>query len=250
MPKNNAKTWTFISIILTLIGALMCVAGFQLDDTDWFWLIIVGFIVGLTFFILIFVFASQARRLGRLFNRQGELLAHWTFDMTQHTEKAEKEYQARKTGNRKLLLIIVAMFVIISGLFLVFAFDDISEAGFFVAIMLGALTIIILAALLAPGIAYRKMLASSPEVFIGPVSAWVMGEYTQWKAPMTRLNKVLLMNNAGSLIINIDYSILQRYGYQQHDCRIPVPAGREAEALQVATTIAGINQVQFIPPVQ
>lgn len=247
MPKNNARKWTMISIILTLAGALMCAAGIILDEYDFYWLILVGLLVGLTFLILIFVFGAQARRLDRLFNHESELLAHWTFDLTQQRQKAEKEYQARKAGNRILLLVVISFFVVIGGLFLAFGFDDLSDAGVFLVIMLGVLGLIMLAALLAPRAAHKRMLRSSPEVYVGPFSAWVLGEYTQWKAPLTRLNRVLLTKDKQDLVIDIDYSIWQRYGYQQHHCRIPVPAGQEDEAGRAAMNIASANRVAFVP---
>ena len=245
--RNNMRTWTTASILLTAAGILMIVAGMMIDDFNFYWLILVGLLISLTFLILSLMFASQARRLNRLFSRDSELLAYWAFDATQQETKVEKEYQARKSINRILLLVVLFFFIVIGGLFLAFGFDDLSEAGLFLAIMLGVLGSITLAALLAPEIARRRMRRSPPEVFVGPYSAWIMGEYTQWKAPMTRLNKVLLCQDKRDLIIDVDFSILQRYGYQQHHCRIPVATGHEDEAGRAAMSIASINRVEFVP---
>jgi len=245
--RNNARTWTTVSIVLTLLGALMLLAGILLDSYDFYWMILVGLLIGLSFLILSLIFAAQARRLDRLFNRDRELLAYWTFDMSQQEKKVEQEYQSRKSANKIMLLVVLFFFVVISILFLIFGFDDLSEAGLFLAIMFGIAGLISLVALLAPGAARRRMRRSSPEVFVGPYSAWVMGEYTQWKAPMTRLNRVLLRRDKQDLVIDIDFSSLQRYGYQQHHCRIPVAAGHEDEGARAAMDIASINKVAFIP---
>lgn len=245
--RNSARTWMIVSIVLTFAGMLMVLAGVIIDDSDFYWMILVGILIGLTSLILSLIFAAQARRLDRLFNRDSELLAYWVFDTSQQKKKVETEYQARKAANKIMLLVVLFFFVVISGLFLIFGFDDWSEAGLFLAIMFGVAGLITLAALLAPGTARRRMQRASPEVFIGPYSAWVMGEYTQWKAPMTRLNRVLLRRNEQDLVIDVDFSILQRYGYQQHHCRIPVAAGFEDEAIRAALSIASVNKVAFVP---
>ena len=245
--RNNARTWMIISIVLTLAGLLMILVGSVSNDSDTYWMILVGILIGLSFLILSLMFAAQARRLDRLFRRDSELLAYWAFDSSQQEKKVEQEYQARKAANKIMLLVVLFFFVVISGLFLIFGFDDWSEAGLFLAIMFGIAGLIVLVALLAPGTARRRMQRASPEVFIGPYSAWVMGEYTQWKAPLTRLNRVLMRRDKQDLVIDIDFSILQRYGYQQHHCRIPVAADFEDDAIRAAMTIASINKVAFVP---
>ena len=244
MPRNNARTWARISLVITVLGLAMIAAGVLPGDSDFYWLLMVGLLLGITFFICFFVFRAQARRLDRLFNHE-DLLAHWTFDPAQQLKKAEEEYQARKKTNRLLLLIIAAFFVLIGGLFLAFGFDDPEEASVFLAIMLGVLLLIAGVALAAPRAAYRRMVRSLPEVFVGPYGAWVMGEYVQWRAPMTWIHQVILQQNKNGAVIAVDYRIRQRYGPQQHTCRIPVPAGCWQEAYTVAQAIASANQVAF-----
>jgi hypothetical protein len=89
------------------------------------------------------------------------------------------------------------------------------------------------------------MRRSVPEVFIGPYSVWVMGEYTQWKAPMTKITSVSLLSEDSGSVIEIGYFILQRYGPQPHTLRIPVPEGKEEEAARISENLAAINDVSF-----
>ncbi len=244
MPKNNAKKWMIIAVIFTLIGAAVTYAGFALDKTDTFWMIPVGLVLAITFLICIFVFASQSRRLERMFKHE-ELLARWTFDMAQQQQKAEAEFKARKKSNRILILIVIAFFVIIGGLFTAFGFDDLEDAAGFLLVMLGMMILICIAAWIAPIMSYRKMRNSQPEVYVGPYGAWVLGEYVQWKAPMTRPIQVVFEPGQAGAQINVQYEIFQRYGYQQHDCRIPSPPGCENEAFSVANKIAEANNVNL-----
>ena len=244
MPKNNAKKWTVISAIITVIGIAMIFAGFILDDYDFFWMIMVGFMLALTFLICFFMFIGQARRLDSMFKNSG-LLAHWRFNPTEQQEKIKTEYMERKSRNKILLLIIIGFFVLFGGIFAVFGFDDLEEALPFLGMMGAILAFICIVALAAPGSAYRKMKKSPPEVFVGPFSAWVMGEYTQWKAPMTRIRSVRFIPGDDGVVLEVQYDILQRYGFQQHECRIPVPQGCEEEAGRVGRSIAGANNIQY-----
>jgi len=48
MPRNNAKRWTIISVIIFVIGIAMIIGGIVLDDYDFYWMIFVGAILALT----------------------------------------------------------------------------------------------------------------------------------------------------------------------------------------------------------
>ncbi len=244
--QNNAKKWVRISIVIMLIGIAMIIAGIVIDDYNFYWMIFVGAILFVTFLICFFMFISQAKRLDGMF-RGIDLLAHWGFEENERLQKAEEEFFQRKSQNKVMLLIIAAFFIVIGGLFAVFGFDDIEDAMFFILLMLGILAFISLVALLAPGARYRKMKQAVPDVFVGPYSAWVMGEYVQWKAPMTKITSVqYTKDREDNYTITVNFFIWQRYGPQPHTCRIPVPKGAETEAEIVASDIANINNVQFM----
>lgn len=243
--KNNAKKWTLISLIIIVIGIVMLIMGIVNDDYNYTWMIFVGIILILTFVICFFMFVGQAKRLNDMFNNVG-LLAHWSFESYDHMAEVEKEFKERKRMNKTMLIIITIFFVVIGGFFLIFKFDDADEAGFFAIMMIAVLAIIYIAALAAPRARYNNMKKSPPEIYVGPYSAWVMGEYQQWKAPMTRMTDVVLTHDDnGHASIAVNYFILQRYGPQMHTCRIPVPAGSEIQAEDVASNIATANKVAF-----
>lgn len=246
MPKNNAKRWTIISLIITIISIMMVIAGFVLDDFNFYWMIMVGLLLGITFFIFFFVFLKQAKLLEGMFNNR-DLLAHWTFASTEQLEKAEAAYKERMARNKVMIFVMTFFFVVIGGFFLLFAFDDMEEAGLFFIIFFGVLVLLYIVAFAAPRIMYHRMKKALPEVFVGPYSAWVMGEYTQWKAPMTTIMGVnLLHDESGDVVIAVNFEILQRYGPQLEECRIPVPDGKEAEAINVAQKIADVNNVEYL----
>lgn len=233
------------SIIITVVSVLMVIFGFALNDYNFYWMIMVGLMLGITFAIFIFVFYKQAKLLDNMFSNV-EVLAHWTFDQNEKLEKAETEYQERKSFNRMLIGIITFFFVVISGFFLMFGFDDADEAIFFVVMMFSVLVLLFIVAFAFPIISYRRMLAAIPEVYVSSQSAWIMGEYFQWVAPMTRINEVnLLTSDHGEVVIAVYFEIYQRTGPQYHICRIPIPDEKLEEARAVARQIASTNDVEY-----
>jgi hypothetical protein len=240
MPKNNAQRWAHVSLIIAVIGAAMIAAGILLDDYNFFWMVIVGILLSLTFIICFFMFIKQARRLAGMFRREN-LLAHWELNCEERLRQAEDEYQIAKSGNRRALLLIMVLFVIIGGFFTAFGFDSLEDAALFLLIILGAMAVIAFAALAAPGMAYRKRKNSAPAVYIGADGAWVMGEFVMWKAPMTRFVDVGFENSENLAVIAVEYDTWQRNGYQRRTLRIPVAAGREEQALDVVRRIAAAN---------
>lgn len=244
MPKNNAKTWFVISLLLVLVGIALSVAGFTADSSELIGLVAVGLMLSITFLICFFIFLSQAKRLDRMFQKE-EIFAHWQFDPTEQLQKAEEEYRTKKAANRTLLIVILIFFGLIGGGFALFGFDDIEGAVPFLLILLGALAIICTAALSAPRATYNRMMRSVPEVFVGPSGAWVMGVFTMWRAPMTRIDYVVFDQSASGTMIAVHYRTRQRYGWQRRVCRIPVPRGREQEAYAAAVSIASASGVEF-----
>ncbi|WP_303870238.1 hypothetical protein [Acetobacterium wieringae] len=247
MPKNNPRRWLIASIFMTLIGGFMVFIGILLNDFNYFWMILVGLLLGITFLVMSGVFYKQARLLDNLL-KDVDQLAHWTFFPAEQQEKAEAEFKARKAFNRVLIGIMTFFFVVIVAVFLIFGFDDAEEALFF-ALLMGAILLSLYGVAFAvPILSYRRMKAALPAVYVSPYSAWIMGEYTQWVAPMTRLTGVNFGHYPdGSVVIAVHFDIIQQTGPQAQICRIPVPRGKEAEGQAVARQIAAINKVSFTP---
>lgn len=237
MLKNKVRKWANISIIITIAGVIMTAAGIIIDSYDFYWMIAVGLLLSVTFFICFFVFLSQANHLEKMFNNEN-ILAKWSFDQTEQFEKAKDQYIESKKTNKVLLTIITIFFILISGFFVVFGFDSFEDAGGFIGIMSAILLLIYFVALTVPGATYRRMVKAPPLVIVSREAAWIMGEFAKWKAAMTRTDYVELIRDSNKTVIIVHYSIFQRYGYQSHDCIIPVPDYSAAEAENVAAEIA------------
>ena len=217
----------------------MVIAGIMLDSYNFYWMILVGLTLGITFLICFFMFLRDSKRISNIFLNV-EILLHWTFDQIDRDKKAQEEFVERKKYNKRLLITIIIFFVVISGLFLIFGFDDIEEAGLFLIIMASSLGIITFAAISAPYFSLRNMNRSIPEVFIGPYDAWVMGEYIKWRKTFRDISIIQI---DADRFLSVVYMVRQRYGYQETTSRIPIPVGREQEAEWVMAQIISANRV-------
>lgn len=242
MPTNNARRWTIASAAGAVGGVLLTVIGWMVGDYHTYWMIAVGIFISVATIILFIVFSAQARRLADLFAGKGRL-AHWHFHTKQHLERAKAEYETRKARNKLLLIFITALFVLIGGVFALFGFDSFQEAAGFLLILLIVLGCAAVAAFLAPRYGWKRQLRSPPDIYIGPFSAWVFGEYTQWKAPVARPRSVIVQKQREGMQLVVRFAIITRYGLQEQVCRIPVPEGLEEEARFVAGQIARANAV-------
>ena len=213
MHRNNAKKWAAISLWIAIGGVCMMIAGIAMDSMDTMWLIMVGLMLALTFFICFGIFRAQAKNLERMFSGEA-LLVHFTYDQQEADKRKESETTMRKKSNWALILIITAFFVVITLLFLIFGFDDAEEAGFFALTMAVVLGIVGIAALAAPGAWKRQADRSADEAFIGVKGAWVFGEYMVWDAPLCKLTEIrMAKDELEKPIIEITYTRMQRYGW-------------------------------------
>lgn len=244
LPRNNAKRWVIVSVFLFIIGVVMIFAGIIINDYNFYWMIMVGLLLALTFFICFFVFIGQAKRLERMFKGK-ELLVHWHFPPNEQQKKAKTELNEQKGMHMLLMIVITTFFVVITGMFMIFGFDDVKDAVMFMGMMGGILALIFSVAMITPRIAYNKMRQSLPEVYVGPYGAWVMGQYSQWKTILTKISSVNLTHGETGAVIEVWFMIWQRYGFQLHVCRIPAPDGQEEKAKQIAKDLAEINQVDY-----
>lgn len=244
MPINNAKRWSFVSGIITVISIFMIVIGVILSDVNSYWMIYVGAILGVTFLFFTVIFIRQAKRLERLF-KGDELLAHWIFELDDRDKKIQKEFENKKGLHLMMLVVIGTLFLLITGLFVIFGFDDFSDALGFMILMGGIFLVVSAFALITPYISYHKNKKSTPQIFIGPYSVWMMGEYTQWKAPFIKITGIVYGKSEVGNAIEIHLNIYQRFGPQPHLVFIPIPKGKEEEGLRIAQNLSVINSVSF-----
>lgn len=243
MLRNNAKICRNVSAAIACGGAALLIAGILLDSMDTMWMILIGLIVSVTFFICVGVFAKQAGNLEDMFRGDG-LIARFRFDPGEATHRISSEEKTRKKINRFLLSVIGACFAGFTILFVIFGFDSPEDAVFFVILMASVFGIILLAALTAPGAWKKRAGRSAGEVYIGVKGVWSFGEYLVWDAMLTRLAGIgFREDEVGFSEIVVTYQRMQRHGWQTSDYRIPVPRGQEEEGRRAAQEIARAHRL-------
>ncbi len=238
MRINRMKRWVIASVILCVVGIFMIIYGVIRDDYNHYWMIMVGLMIFLTFFICFFIFIRDARRIEDIF-KEKNILAHWIFSEYEKEDKSEKIITEQKKRNKSILLIISLFFVLFIVLFDIFAFDDTEEALMFTEMMLAILVIVSLAAYFSPIAARKRMGKSVPEVYVGIYDAWVMGEYVRWK---NRFRNVRTVQIDDAIFIEVSYFIRQRYGVQNHVLNIPVPSEYIEDAQRFVQDIHQANK--------
>ncbi len=242
MKRNMMKRWVIASVILCLVGIFMIFYGVIRDDYDHYWMIMVGLMIFLTFFICFFIFIRDAKRIEEIF-KEKKILAHWVFSDYEKEEKSEKIIKEQKKRNKSILLVISLFFVLFIVLFDIFAFDDSEDALMFTEMMLAVLVIVSLAAYLSPIAARKRMEKSVPEVYVGIYDAWVMGEYVRWK---NRFRNVRTVQIDTAIFIEVSYFIRQRYGVQDHVLNIPIPSEFIEDAQRFVQDIDQANKYKRI----
>jgi len=252
MPKNNMKFWTIFSLISSIIGLILLFTGISINEMDSMWMIMVGFLVFITFIICTLIFWRQSVQLKGMFEGKN-LLVHWVYSREKAKDRAKQEKNIHKKNNWIILLTIAAFVVFFSILFLIFGDMDEDESIMFLSIMGGVLAVCAFAAFISPFFTAKTIRESVPEAFISERSSWVMGQFDIWKGAMSKLNGVQIVpyiqdeesfeitGQKFEFQMEITYEYLQRYGYQKRTVRIPVPKGEEKKALQTVQTIAKAN---------
>jgi len=233
--RRVVRIWLVIGALAILaialppiVGMNMMGSGYALQFVSFF-----GLIVAV---IVVIVYSQRARRLERILSGE-RLLAHWQYGGEEWRRYAEAEYRTQRGEMLGLLVVVDGMMVVI-GLF--FALVG-GEAGR--AVFLGLLGFAILLALgvwLLPYLRYRRDASGTGEAYISPLGIYLNGSLHIWDALTARLESVEVVSSGApgmTSILAVAYSFLTRAGRQTTTVRIPVPAGREHEAHEVAAAL-------------
>lgn len=220
---------------LTVLGAGMVAAPFVLGEAlepmgdARFAMVFVGVILAPSFFISAFLFRRRNRVRTRL--RAGrDLLAHWTYSAAEWQAFAGEEARRQASGKGMLLGITAAIMLVVTVGFTALN----RQAGPFVGLVLLVVWIACwLAARASMKSCSRRAAGPVPEARIGPDGLLLGDEFHLWRGWGGRLEGCKGEEGMPA-VLAITYSMPGRNQRLETTVRVPVPAGREAEAAQVA----------------
>ncbi len=180
--------------------------------------------------------------------RDGGTLARWTLTPETQDAHAEAVYEKEKEL-RGAALAIGGALVALAFVFKLTLFGDMTWEVFML-LMAVLLALLLFVAFGMPWLAKRQMRRDPPEVAIGLYSAALPGQFVIWNMRQmgmvtARVISVTLAKDYAGNALTVRYESFVRTGYQAHDCRIPVPEGKLAEAAEAGRKIAEAGGAEF-----
>jgi len=228
---------------MTFISPIMGIA------TDYgFALSLLGVLVTLTCVAIIPMLARRKRMYNKL-AQGGEDVVSWELNKDFVKEAAKRRKDNQWERNKGLIIIMGVLFVVISGVFTIFVWDEVGLTVFLIC--MGIYVFVSLFGVIIPHISYWQMLRGGRYVFVGTESALVgrelhvfVGSKSFIGKHTTKLNKVEYNPKRKAIFIN--YSVLTRVGMTPYVAEVPVPSGYTKEAEKVVNNIwqNEMNQVE------
>lgn len=231
MPiKNTQRRAAFIWIFIAFAGVFMVFmpAIFDIDIMNGggaliffgIFVFISGIIVSIMFFRRSKIFDNALR---------GEVLVRWNYDTDTWKRFVQQDYEFRK-GKSKSLFILISSICFVVGL-IFFILDP--EAGFYVFLtMLGMIVILAITAYLSAVVPYRRNKSRVGEVIIFSDGIYINGATHIWKGFTVRLESVSYSIDSENCVEFI-YSAVTRTGRECYTVLVPIPQGREKEAVYI-----------------
>jgi len=236
MTVNTARRTMNIWIIITLLSVFGFFAPhvFGMDGNGGGYAISFAcLIIGITSFIVIFMYRGRARAVDRMLSGEN-ILAHWKYAEHEWSEYTDKAYQAEASGKWGLYIFVMSIAAVVCFFFWIF----VEDSG---VIMLGVVGG--LAALLAITILIttnydrwqnRRHLG---EAIISRDGVYINRMLHLWRGWGATLDRTEY--NRQDRMLEFTYSAPSRTGRNYATARVPVPAGAEARAQEILDAFTG-----------
>jgi hypothetical protein len=227
---------------ITLLGAFFVTAPFVSEDymdrlgDGAFALGMVGLMTGLTSFIMVFFYRNRNKHRRRLLAGEG-VLARWHYTAEEWREFTGVDL-VRESGSMRKLLILVGVIMLL--VWLPFAIFDPKPALFVGAILLVVWVLCFIASRVTIAKFRKRAEGPAQEILIGQDALLLGDDLHIWRGWSGRLEGAVLTEGP-PLQLQILYSTPTKGGRQEHDVRVPVPAGREAEAQQLVRRLSQVE---------
>ncbi|PKQ68556.1 hypothetical protein [Raineya orbicola] len=238
IQENNLhipnKEWrnAFITLFIGFIGFV--VMSLPILDEDTFKefigpMVFLGFFVGVTSIVIFFLFRKRALMLDEI--RQGKnILIHWKYDKPTWEKFIQKDTQEKQSSAKALMKATTIIMIIVALIFLIA--DEFSEAS------IQTFLVIFLVWILVFGLGYsynkatlNNRIKKEGEVIISPNALWLSGQFHTWRGYGSRLEEISYDEKAKTLTLY--YSFKVRHGRSTETFELPIPANKEAEAINL-----------------
>jgi hypothetical protein len=233
--KTTAIIWWIICVICLIL--ILSPALFELADVEageWiFALMFFAIVFGITAFIVAIMYTKRAALTGQMLQRNN-LLAYWTYSPEQWNSYAVKEHEENKREKRNMFVMIAVISVVVCAIMAIIIQDG---WYIFLFVALGIIVLMAPVAWLSVWTRYRQNQKYAGETYICADGIYFNRQLHVWRGFGAILEDVTYQQDAAEMLVLITYSVINRYNRQYVTIRVPVPRGRENEALNLVQVL-------------
>jgi hypothetical protein len=203
---------------------------------EWiFALMFIAIVFGITAFIIAIMYTKRASLTGQMLQRNN-LLAYWTYSPEQWNSYAIKEHEENKREKRNMFIMIAVISVVICAIMAIIIRDD---WYIFLFVALGIIVLMAPVAWLSVWTRRRQNQKYPGDTYICQDGIYFNRELHVWRGFGAILEDVTYQQDPSEMLVLITYSVINRYNRQYVTIRVPVPRGRENEALNLVQVLRG-----------
>lgn len=172
------------------------------------------------------IYARRGARLERLVSGEN-LIAHWTYTPEEWRGYVEADYAAEKEEKTALFKLVVVIALVVGLGFLLFTRDEAGLITF--GVILCVIVLLAFVAFAVPRMKRRRQIRSGAEAYLSLTGAYVGGIYHDWAMLGASLEGAGIEDDPAPMVV-VQYGAPTRAGIQTYTLRVPIPAGKRAEA--------------------
>lgn len=233
--KNNEWKRVYILLVAAVLFILLIVVASGTMDgmSGGYAVMFVSLFLSITAFAVALLFFTRARVMDEILGGKN-LLAHWVYPEDETRRNAEREFVNYKESNRALLYVVGGFLLIAMLLMVIFG----GEAGVTTAGMLFIVLIIIaIVSVVAPRLELTRARNAPRETYITNTGIIYEGAVYPFHSFMMRMDGVRFIKGTAKSPPMLEFSFIQLIGLyirQPFDINVPVPAGEETKAQEIA----------------
>ncbi len=233
--KNSQRSivnlWLILMLVFIFCMFLPSIIGLDGFDGGFFLSFTAGFMV-IVSLIVIFIYRSRAKQLSRILSGEGRI-AVWQYSQEEWSRFIAIDFEEERKS-KKMLFFVVGGIAIVVGIIMTIVLED--PIAFLIAA--GIIPIVAIPAFLAPRARHNKLKNSEPKALISEKGVIIGRMFHLWVNLGATLDQVVLITDENPPILEFHYSMPTRHGRQTEVARLPVPAGKMADAEQIGNYLS------------
>jgi hypothetical protein len=224
--------------MIAVLGAACVAAPFLFEESleplgELRWVgVLLGALIAPSAAISSFLFRGRAKARATLLDDKA-LLARWTYPAEEWASFVGEDDQ-RERGAKWKMFAIVAFWCVLFGI--AFPIFDPEDGWWVTVVMFGLMAVIVVVILVGSAARTRNLARHAPEARIGEDGLLLAGELHLWRGWRARLEGVDVVTGHPPCL-EITYSTPAKNQRQINTVRVPVPAGKDAEAAEIAAQL-------------